>query len=53
MFFVFTGRIIFRDRLILVLLEGEDEDVKEYLICHRTQNVDVNSRGKKVSSQFL
>mmetsp|Transcript_1085 Transcript_1085/g.2453 ORF Transcript_1085/g.2453 Transcript_1085/m.2453 type:complete len:305 (-) Transcript_1085:437-1351(-) len=48
-----TGRIIFKDRLILILLEGEEEHVKQYLVCHRTQNVDVDSRGRKCRERMM
>ncbi|KAF5842056.1 hypothetical protein DUNSADRAFT_9625 [Dunaliella salina] len=48
-----TGRIIFKDRLILILLEGEEQHVKQYLVCHRTQNVDIDSRGRKCRERMM
>ncbi|GFR49064.1 hypothetical protein Agub_g11090, partial [Astrephomene gubernaculifera] len=48
-----TGRLIFQGNLILVLLEGEADAVRQYLVRHRTENVDVDSRGRKCKERML
>lgn len=39
--------------LILVLLEGVAEDVKRFMVQHKTENVDVDSRGRKVRARVV
>ncbi|KAK3744870.1 hypothetical protein RRG08_050808 [Elysia crispata] len=41
-----VGRLIFCQRLILILLQGDSKNVKEYIVRNRTTNVDVDSRGR-------
>lgn len=41
------GRLIFQGNLILILLEGEGPALKDYLVRHRTENVDVDSHGRR------
>ncbi len=41
------GRLIFQGNLILILLEGEAPALKDYLVRHRTESVDVDSHGRR------
>ncbi|XP_023604853.1 RWD domain-containing protein 3, partial [Myotis lucifugus] len=42
-----TGRLMFMGRVILLLLQGHRDRVKEYLVLQKTSKVDVDSSGKK------
>jgi hypothetical protein len=50
-----TGRIVFLSgrSQVLVVLEGNEECLSDYLVRHRTQPVDVDSRGRKVGHTHL
>ncbi|GLI59907.1 hypothetical protein VaNZ11_001949 [Volvox africanus] len=48
-----TGRLIFQGSLILVLLEGDSRALREYLVRHRTESVDVDSRGRKCQERMM
>eukprot|EP00195_Chlamydomonas_chlamydogama_P000812 CAMPEP_0202919582 /NCGR_PEP_ID=MMETSP1392-20130828/76183_1 /ASSEMBLY_ACC=CAM_ASM_000868 /TAXON_ID=225041 /ORGANISM="Chlamydomonas chlamydogama, Strain SAG 11-48b" /LENGTH=209 /DNA_ID=CAMNT_0049613001 /DNA_START=148 /DNA_END=774 /DNA_ORIENTATION=+ len=51
-----TGCVIFLCKavsLILILIEGAGEDVREYLRRHRTESVDVDSRGRKCKERMM
>ncbi|GFS08470.1 RWD domain-containing protein 3 [Elysia marginata] len=48
-----VGRLIFCQRLILILLQGDSKDVKEYIVRNRTSNVDVDSRGRSCKERML
>ncbi|XP_071505727.1 RWD domain-containing protein 3-like [Diadema antillarum] len=48
-----TGKILFVDKLILVLLEGQQKNVKEFVLRLRTQKVDVDSSGKSCKEKMM
>ncbi|RUS87410.1 hypothetical protein EGW08_004864 [Elysia chlorotica] len=48
-----VGRLLFCQRVILILLQGESRDVKEYIVRNRTTNVDVDSRGRSCKERML
>ncbi|GLC33535.1 hypothetical protein PLESTM_000082000 [Pleodorina starrii] len=48
-----TGRLIFQGGLILILLEGDGDALREYLVRHRTESVDVDSRGRKCKERMM
>jgi hypothetical protein len=47
---VTAGRVVFLSgrSQVLIVLEGDEGALSEYLVRHRTQAVDVDSRGRKV-----
>ena len=47
------GFLFFTGHLILLLLEGEHGDVKEYLRRHKSCNVDVDSSGKPCKEKMM
>ncbi|XP_005111987.1 uncharacterized protein LOC101856308 [Aplysia californica] len=48
-----SGRLIFCHRFILILMQGEAQSIKEYLVRNRTTNVDVDSRGRSCKERML
>ncbi|BFZ16334.1 hypothetical protein BsWGS_19373 [Bradybaena similaris] len=48
-----TGRLIFCDRLIFILLQGTSQAVREYIVLNRTTKVDVDSKGKACKERLL
>ncbi|KAG2435070.1 hypothetical protein HYH02_012066 [Chlamydomonas schloesseri] len=49
-----TGRLVFGPSgLILELLEGEAAGLRHYLVRHRTEAVDVDSRGRKCKERMM
>lgn len=42
-----AGRLLFAGRVILLLLQGPRDRVKEYLVLQRTSKVDVDSSGRR------
>ncbi|XP_069497629.1 RWD domain-containing protein 3 [Ambystoma mexicanum] len=51
--FCLTGRLMFMGKLILILLQGEKDNIKEYLILQKTSKVDVDSCGKKCKEKMI
>ena len=47
------GRLMFCDKLILILLHGSENSIKEYLHLQRTVNVDVDSKGRNCKERML
>ncbi|CAH1776001.1 unnamed protein product [Owenia fusiformis] len=47
------GRLIFQGKLILILLQGHKESIKEYLTLQRTVNVDVDSKGRSCKEKMM
>ncbi|MBN3296659.1 RWDD3 protein, partial [Amia calva] len=47
-----TGRL-FMGKLILILLQGAKETIKEYLLLQKTVKVDVDSTGKKCKERMM
>lgn len=47
------GAFIFQWKLILLLLQGQTEDITEYLSRHRTQCIDVDSKGRKCKERMM
>nr|Q8VIL2.1 RecName: Full=RWD domain-containing protein 3; AltName: Full=RWD domain-containing sumoylation enhancer; Short=RSUME [Mus musculus]AAL35585.1 X2CR1 [Mus musculus] len=48
-----TGRLMFMGKLILILLQGDRSNIKEYLILQKTSKVDVDSSGKKCKEKMI
>lgn len=48
-----VGRLIFCQRLIFILLQGNQKAIKEYIVRNRTTNVDVDSKGKSCKERML
>ncbi|KYO19572.1 RWD domain-containing protein 3 [Alligator mississippiensis] len=48
-----TGRLMFMGRVILILLQGDRNSIKEYLILQKTSKVDVDSSGKKCKEKMI
>ncbi|KAG5214995.1 hypothetical protein JEQ12_000571 [Ovis aries] len=48
-----TGRLMFMGKIILILLQGDRNDIKEYLILQKTCKVDVDSSGKKCKEKMM
>ncbi|XP_066299475.1 RWD domain-containing protein 3-like [Branchiostoma lanceolatum] len=48
-----TGRLLFQERLILILLLGSLRNIKEYITRQRTRSVDVDSAGRSCKERML
>nr|XP_009939471.1 PREDICTED: RWD domain-containing protein 3 [Opisthocomus hoazin] len=48
-----TGRLMFMGKIILILLQGDRSNTKEYLILQKTSKVDVDSSGKKCKEKMI
>uniref|UniRef100_A0A8C3N3K4 RWD domain-containing protein 3 n=1 Tax=Geospiza parvula TaxID=87175 RepID=A0A8C3N3K4_GEOPR len=48
-----TGRLMFMGKIILILLQGDRNSIKEYLILQKTSKVDVDSSGKKCKEKMM
>ncbi|XP_023417081.1 RWD domain-containing protein 3 isoform X2 [Cavia porcellus] len=48
-----TGRLMFLGKIILILLQGDRDSIKEYLILQKTSKVDVDSNGKKCKEKMI
>ncbi|CAH6789110.1 RWD domain-containing protein 3 [Phodopus roborovskii] len=48
-----TGRLMFMGKTILILLQGDRSNIKEYLILQKTSKVDVDSSGKKCKEKMI
>ncbi|XP_054421072.1 RWD domain-containing protein 3 [Pteronotus mesoamericanus] len=48
-----TGRLMLMGRVILILLQGRRDDIKEYLVLQKTCRVDVDSSGKKCKEKMV
>ncbi|XP_019645473.1 PREDICTED: RWD domain-containing protein 3-like [Branchiostoma belcheri] len=48
-----TGRLLFQERLILILLLGSLQNIKEYITRQRTRSVDVDSAGRSCKERML
>ncbi|EDL82066.1 rCG28845, isoform CRA_a [Rattus norvegicus] len=48
-----TGRLMFMGKMILILLQGDRSNIKEYLILQKTSKVDVDSSGKKCKEKMI
>ncbi|XP_037355621.1 RWD domain-containing protein 3 isoform X1 [Talpa occidentalis] len=48
-----TGRLMFMGKIILILLQGDRNSIKEYLILQKTSKVDVDSSGKKCKEKMI
>ncbi|XP_076086420.1 RWD domain-containing protein 3-like isoform X3 [Mytilus galloprovincialis] len=47
------GRLLFYGKLILILLQGQHVNIKDYLIRHRSVNVDVDSHGRSCKERMM
>lgn len=48
-----SGRLIFCQKLIFILLIGDRENLKNYLVQHKTACVDVDSRGHSCKERMM
>ncbi|XP_064625476.1 RWD domain-containing protein 3-like [Lineus longissimus] len=48
-----NGRLIFEGKLILILLQGKLENIKEYVVRQRTVSVDVDSKGRSCKERMM
>uniref|UniRef100_A0A6I8PGE7 RWD domain-containing protein 3 n=1 Tax=Ornithorhynchus anatinus TaxID=9258 RepID=A0A6I8PGE7_ORNAN len=48
-----TGRLMFLGKTILILLQGDKNSIKEYMILQKTTKVDVDSSGKKCKEKMI
>uniref|UniRef100_A0A8C6R1J5 RWD domain-containing protein 3 n=2 Tax=Nannospalax galili TaxID=1026970 RepID=A0A8C6R1J5_NANGA len=48
-----TGRLMFLGKIILILLQGDRSNIKDYLILQKTSKVDVDSSGKKCKERMI
>ncbi|XP_026527640.1 RWD domain-containing protein 3 isoform X2 [Notechis scutatus] len=48
-----AGRLMFMGKMILILLQGDKQNIKEYLILQKTSKVDVDSSGKKCKEKMM
>ncbi|XP_032884787.1 RWD domain-containing protein 3 [Amblyraja radiata] len=48
-----AGRLMFMGKLILILLQGERKDIKDYLVVQKTTKVDVDSSGKRCKEKMI
>ncbi|XP_078574677.1 RWD domain-containing protein 3-like [Branchiostoma floridae x Branchiostoma japonicum] len=48
-----TGRLLFQERLILILLLGSMKNIKDYITRQRTRSVDVDSAGRSCKERML
>ncbi|XP_039195720.1 RWD domain-containing protein 3 isoform X2 [Crotalus tigris] len=48
-----AGRLMFMGKMILILLQGDKRDIKEYLMLQKTSKVDVDSSGKKCKEKMM
>ncbi|ERE88620.1 RWD domain-containing protein 3 [Cricetulus griseus] len=48
-----TGRLMFMGKTILILLQGDRSNIKEYLVLQKTSKVDVDSSGKKCKEKMI
>ncbi|XP_042534532.1 RWD domain-containing protein 3 isoform X1 [Dipodomys spectabilis] len=48
-----TGRLMFMGKIILILLQGDRSNIKEYLMLQKTAKVDVDSSGKKCKEKMI
>ncbi|KAJ6658398.1 hypothetical protein lerEdw1_020102 [Lerista edwardsae] len=48
-----TGRLMFMGKMILILLQGDRSNIKEYMILQKTSKVDVDSGGKKCKEKMI
>ncbi|XP_046374794.2 RWD domain-containing protein 3-like [Haliotis rufescens] len=47
------GRLVFWNRLILILLQGSPSSLKEYMVRHKSVNIDVDSRGHPCKEKMM
>ncbi|XP_042321428.1 RWD domain-containing protein 3 [Sceloporus undulatus] len=47
------GRLMFMGKMILILLQGDRRNIKEYLILQKTSKVDMDSSGKKCKEKMI
>ncbi|XP_067845764.1 RWD domain-containing protein 3 isoform X2 [Heptranchias perlo] len=48
-----AGRLMFMGKLILILLQGDRKDIKDYLVLQKTSKVDVDSSGKRCKEKMI
>ncbi|XP_071983844.1 RWD domain-containing protein 3 isoform X2 [Engystomops pustulosus] len=48
-----TGKLMFMGKIILILLQGDKSDIREYLVLQKTCKVDVDSTGKKCKERMI
>ncbi|XP_066453478.1 RWD domain-containing protein 3 isoform X2 [Eleutherodactylus coqui] len=48
-----TGKLMFMGKMILILLQGDKRNIREYLVLHKSCKVDVDSSGKKCKERMI
>lgn len=48
-----TGKLMFMGKIILILLQGDKSNIREYLVLQKTCKVDVDSSGKKCKERMI
>ncbi|KAM3915203.1 RWD domain-containing protein 3 [Leptodactylus fuscus] len=48
-----TGKLMFMGKMILILLQGDRSNIREYLVLQKTCKVDVDSSGKKCKERMI
>ncbi|KAG8555587.1 hypothetical protein GDO81_017752 [Engystomops pustulosus] len=48
-----TGKLMFMGKIILILLQGDKSDIRDYLVLQKTCKVDVDSTGKKCKERMI
>ncbi|XP_044157497.1 RWD domain-containing protein 3 isoform X1 [Bufo gargarizans] len=48
-----TGKLMFMGKLILILLQGDRSNIREYLLLQKTCKVDVDSSGKRCKERMI
>ncbi|XP_067892462.1 RWD domain-containing protein 3 [Heterodontus francisci] len=48
-----AGQLMFMGKLILILLQGQRKDIKDYLVLQKTSKVDVDSSGKRCKEKMI
>ncbi|XP_067677158.1 RWD domain-containing protein 3-like [Haliotis asinina] len=47
------GRLVFMNKLILIILQGSQSSLKDYLVRHKSVNIDVDSRGHPCKEKMM
>ncbi|XP_073499339.1 RWD domain-containing protein 3 isoform X1 [Phyllobates terribilis] len=48
-----TGKLMFTGKIILILLQGDRSNIREYMVLQKTYKVDVDSSGKKCKEKMI
>ncbi|XP_069593788.1 RWD domain-containing protein 3 [Ranitomeya imitator] len=48
-----TGKLMFVGKIILILLQGDRRNIREYMVLQKTCKIDVDSSGKKCKEKMI